>query len=138
MRLWVVRTRDGKAKVKLGYLRIGREHSLVDNQSSGGIVAPIDIDSGKLGAAIDGLYHHNVFREHPDHGALIEGQTIPYFKDSLQIAEQALTAFPGLRFVGADVAVSNNGPQIIEMNVSPDREGAAFVGIPSTFLLNEL
>ncbi len=138
MRLWIARMPRGEPKVMLGYLRIGRENSLVDNQSSGGIVAPIELDTGKLCAAIDGLCQHNVFKKHPDHNAVIEGESIPCFKDSLALARQVLIAFPGIRFAGADVAVSNEGPQIIEINLSPDREGAAFAGIPTKNLLTNL
>lgn len=137
MRLWVVRFARGTPRVILGYLRIGREGSLVDNQSSGGIVAPIELDSGRLRAAIDGLYHHEIYRKHPDHHAVIEGERIPFFKESLALTQQVLTAFPGVGFAGADVAVSRDGPKIIEINLSPDREGAAFVGKPSKSLFRE-
>lgn len=136
MRLWVVRMPDGTPKTILGYLRIGREGALVDNQSSGGIVAPIDLDTGRLDATIDGLYHRKTFKIHPDHNAPIEDEIIPYFKESLDLAKEALTAFPGVRFAGLDIAVSEFGPQVIEMNLSPDREGAAFTGIPSKTVLS--
>ena len=131
MRLWIVRMPDKKAEVVLGYLRIGREGSLVDNQSSGGIVAPIDLITGNLRAAIDGHYHHNTYSRHPDNNRLIAGITIPYFEESIALAKRVLLAFPRTRFAGADIAVSSDGPQVIEINISPDREGAAFVGVPS-------
>jgi glutathione synthase/RimK-type ligase-like ATP-grasp enzyme len=40
-------------------------------------------------------------------------------------------AFPGIRFAGVDVAISQSGPIVIELNTSPDRIGAAFVGVPT-------
>jgi len=137
MRLWIVRPEQRNPRVVLGYLRIGRAGSLVDNQSSGGIVAPIDLASGTLQAAIDGLHRHEVFTAHPDHHAAIEGEKIPFFEESLALARRVLTVFPGVGFAGADVAVSPTGPHIIEINLSPDREGAAFVGKPSKPLLVE-
>lgn len=136
IRMWVARTPQGEMKTLLAYLRIGREGSLVDNQSSGGIVAPIDLDTGVLRAATDGLYHHHVYPVHPDHGAPIAGEQLPYFDESKQVAHTALCAFPKTRFAGMDVAIAPDGPKIIETNLSPDREGAAFVGVPTRTLLS--
>ena len=39
--------------------------------------------------------------------------------------------FQGLKFAGVDVAVGPGGPVIVELNVNPDREGAAFTDIPT-------
>lgn len=136
MRLWVIDRLTGEPELVLGYLRIGRQGSLVDNQSSGGIVAPIELDTGKLKCATDGLYNHKIFNKHPDHGAQIEGQNIPFFTESIALAKQVLTVFPGTGFAGVDVAIASDGPRIIELNLSPDREGAAFVGIPSSTVFN--
>ncbi len=136
IRLWAAREVGGETRALLAYLRIGRAGSLVDNQSSGGIVAPIDLNSGRLSAAIDGLYHHNVFPRHPDHDAAIEGETVPRFEECVELAKTALAAFPQVRFAGMDIALARKGPQIIEMNLSPDREGAAFVGVPTSAILS--
>jgi hypothetical protein len=100
-------------------------------------VAPIDLDSGKLYAAIDGLYQHRVFPHHPDHDAAIEGEKLPFIKECIEVAKDALRAFPNMRFAGMDVAISSEGPKIIETNLSPDREGAAFVGLPTARLLSK-
>jgi hypothetical protein len=130
-RIWVARARGGPARAVLGYLRIGRGNSLVDNQSAGGIVAPVDLESGVTRAAIDGLPERTSFARHPDHGAAIAGQSIPFWEEAKALAEDCVASFPGLRFAGTDVAVGPQGPVIIELNASPDREGAAFVGVPS-------
>jgi glutathione synthase/RimK-type ligase-like ATP-grasp enzyme len=121
--------------VILCYLRIGRAGSLVDNHSSGGIVAPVDLGTGEVHAAIDGLPAREVFPLHPDHGAPIEGQRIPFFGESLELARRSLLAFPFFRFAGVDVAIVADGPRVLELNPSPDREGAAYVGAKSRSLL---
>jgi hypothetical protein len=138
VRLWVARGDDGVASALLAYQRIGREGSLVDNQSSGGIVAPIDLDTGRLRPAIDGTCRHEVYSRHPDHGAAIEGETLPFFNESVELGKRVLCSFPEMRFAGIDIAISPEGPQIIELNASPDREGAAFVGVPSAELLGQV
>ena len=126
LRYWVLRRAAAPPEVILGYLRIGREGSVVDNQSSGGIVAPVDLKTGRLSEAIDGLPSRRCFPAHPDHGARIEGQVIPFFEASLELAARCLLPFFPLRFAGVDIAVTDHGPCVIELNVSPDREGAAF------------
>jgi hypothetical protein len=130
-RVWVARPCDAAARVLLAYLRIGRAGSPVDNQSSGGIVAPIDLQTGAVSAAIDGLPTRAVFPRHPDHGARIEGGVIPSWSEVKALAESCLAAIPRLRFAGLDIAVGRAGPIVIELNAIPDREGAAFVGVPT-------
>ena len=134
-RIWVMQDSAGRARVLFGYLRIGRGGSLVDNQSSGGIVAPIDLDSGVLDAAIDGKRQRQVYETHPDHGAAIAGVQVPFWDECKDVAVRCLNAFPKMRFTGLDMAVSEDGPVVIEMNASPDREGAAFVGLPTRDIL---
>ena len=129
-RLWVVK-KNNKAHTKSGYLRIGRAGSLVDNQSSGGIVVPINLKTGVLDSAIDGLPTRESWSHHPDTGVLIAGQKPPYFEESMRLAEKSLMCFQGLKFAGVDVAVGPDGPVIVELNVNPDREGAAFTDIPT-------
>jgi hypothetical protein len=134
-RLWVVQ-KGNEVNTKLGYLRIGRAGSMIDNQSSGGIVAPIDLETGVLDAAIDGLPTREAWSSHPDTGSSIEGQKPPFFEEAKRLAERCISCFPGLDFAGVDVAVGKDGPIIIELNVSPDREGAAFTDIPTKIVFN--
>jgi hypothetical protein len=134
-RLWVVQ-KGNEVNTKLGYLRIGRAGSMVDNQSSGGIVAAINLETGVLDAAIDGMPTRETWSSHPDTGAPIEGQKPPLFEEAKKLAERSICCFPGLGFAGVDVAVGKDGPIIIELNVNPDREGAAFTDIPTRMVFN--
>jgi hypothetical protein len=54
LRIWVLR-QDDRSSVRLAYLRIGRAGSLVDNHAAGGIVAPVDLDTGVLGSGATGI-----------------------------------------------------------------------------------
>lgn len=135
VRAWVLRRGDDEPAVVNAYLRIGRGGMSVDNASSGGIVAPIDLGPGRLRAAQDATAERGHYPLHPDHGAPIEGTCIPYWADVMAIAKMALTLFPKMRFAGLDVAVGPDGPVIIELNVQPDREGAAFTGYSSKDLM---
>lgn len=131
VRIWILDHGGGDAEVVTAYLRIGRGTMFVDNASSGGIVAPIVLGSGQLRAAQDAHADRNVYPRHPDHGAVIEGTRIPHWDEVQRLAMRALAAFPGLHFAGIDIAIGPSAPVVLEMNVSPDREAAAFTGRPT-------
>jgi len=125
VRIWVCR-HNGGMRVLLAYLRIGRRGMHVDNASSGGIVAPIELELGVLDAARDATAERCVYDRHPDTHAPIRGVRLPCWDEVVDLAVRVLGAFPALRFAGMDIAIGEKGPVVIEMNVSPDREGAAF------------
>jgi hypothetical protein len=120
LRLWVVRRGD-RAETRLGFLRIGRAGSLVDNHGAGGIIAPVGLATGELYDCHDGKDTRTTFPFHPDHGAPIIGQRLPRFDQAKALAEQTLLISPGLTFAGMDVAMAVDGPRIIELNPTPDR-----------------
>jgi hypothetical protein len=130
LRIWVLR-RNGVVSTKLAFLRIGRRGSLVDNRSAGGIVAPVDVASGRMSAALDGKPSREEYQVHPDTKAPIEGVTLPQWADARALAETALGVFPYMNFAGMDVAMTTTGPVVIEANVQADRSGAVHVGIPT-------
>ncbi|NND61245.1 MAG: hypothetical protein HKN49_13355, partial [Gammaproteobacteria bacterium] len=93
--------------------------------------APIDSATGVLDSAVDCIETREIYQQHPDHGAAIKNVQLPYWAEAKALSEACLAAFPRLRFAGLDIAIGAEGPVIIEMNVSPAREGATFVDIPS-------
>jgi hypothetical protein len=129
-RVWVTRGAE-RARTRLAYLRMGRRGSFVDNQSAGGVVAPLDLETLRLGAIIDGLPGRETWLRHPDCAAPGAGETPPLAAEALALAEAAIAVFPHLRFAGVDIAMTPSGPCVIELNTSPDREGAAFTDIPT-------
>ncbi len=136
VRLWVVLDPDGSVRFPLAFLRMGRGASLVDNRSRGGLVAPIDPRTGIVSNAFDGHPSRAEFATHPDTGAKIAGTQLPFWEEALAVGERALRTFPGIRFAGIDVAFSDSGPVILELNVEPDRTGAAITGVPSSLALH--
>jgi glutathione synthase/RimK-type ligase-like ATP-grasp enzyme len=65
------------------------------------------------------------FEQHPDHQAQIYGVKLPYWNEVIDCATDTLRKLPYTRFVGLDLAMTTTGPIIIEVNVSPDKNGAA-------------
>lgn len=96
----------------------------VDNFHAGGIAAPIDVATGRLGAATDwGLRpHHGWKSHHPDTGGIIEGRILPLWADTRALAERAHAAFDDRHIIGWDMAILEDGPAIVEANGGPDTD----------------
>lgn len=112
-------TQDGKMMdVAYAALRIGGGTSIVDNFHSGGMVAAIDLETGELvthAADMDG----NVFTKHPLTGTVIKGFKIPYFKEALAFVKDAHANGNVNGILGWDIAIAEDGPVLIEINLKP-------------------
>lgn len=89
-----------------------------DNYSIGGIIAPVDLMTGKLGVAVtskpfDGKYE---FTHHPNTHHPIEEEILPNWKNLLEFTLQVHGQFKTV-FVGWDVSYTENGVSMIEGNV---------------------
>lgn len=137
VRVWVLERSPAERAVVTAYARVGRGQMVVDNASSGGIVARIDPVTGTLGAAQDAHEDRRLYPHHPDHGAALEGVVVPYWTEVQRLAMRVLAVFPQIRFAGFDIAIGERGPVVLELNVSPDRQGAAFTDCPSARVLRQ-
>lgn len=104
-------------------MAVGGNH-LVDNFHAGGIAAPIDVASGRLGRATDwGLRpRHGWQSRHPDTGGVIEGRFLPLWAETRALAERAHAAFADRHIIGWDMAILPDGPHIVEANGGPDTD----------------
>jgi hypothetical protein len=101
-------------------LRIGsRSSEPTDNWTQGGLSAGIRLSTGRVGPAASypaGRASLDWCDRHPDSGAQIAGTTVPHWP---QIADGLLAlmrTLPMLRYVGWDVAVTEDGFRILEGN----------------------
>ncbi len=99
--------------------RVGQNRSVVDNYSSGGIIASIDLDSGIINSGgVDKNHYH--YTSHPDTGVKFEGFKIENWNELLSLVKQTAKLLPQVRLIGWDMAASaNKGWQIIEANAHP-------------------
>lgn len=125
LRIWVLETNQA-VKVIGTYIRIGRQGKLTDNAGSGGIMCPVNLKTGVLGRGLTtAVPFRDNFEQHPDHQAQIYGVQLPYWNEIIDCATDTLRKLPYTRFVGLDLAMTTTGPIIIEVNVCPDKNGAA-------------
>ena len=103
---------------------------------AGNLVARVDLEKGTLRSAtimtIDGSGDQTVPR-HPTTGLPFEGFQLPMWKESCQLVTETARNFLPLRTVGWDIAITPNGPFIIEGNPWADPfyfDGAADILAP--------
>ncbi|HVZ02184.1 MAG TPA: sugar-transfer associated ATP-grasp domain-containing protein [Dongiaceae bacterium] len=96
--------------------------SPVDNIHAGGIAAPVDLATGRLGQASD-LGRGPRFQwydRHPLTGGRIAGRVLPFWPEAMALAARAHAAFGEWAVIGWDVAILADGPCLIEGNKGPD------------------
>lgn len=117
---------DGVPNVVYAFIRIGNGGNFVDNLNAGGITARIRLEDGTIwypGYDIN----DNVYEIHPATGCRLVGYRLPFWQESMQMCLEATAVVPQLGYVGWDVAVGEDGPQLIEGNFFP---GNGFLPVP--------
>ncbi len=113
--------KEGKPYVVQTYFRIGNEGRFVDNFNSGGMTVPIDVKTGVvLDKAID--KKKNLYDIHPYTGYKIKGFKFPYWEEVIQMAKELSVKIPDMGYVGWDIALTKDGPVIIEANEYPGHD----------------
>jgi len=116
----VTTTEGGVPHFEMVTLRIGAGGSWIDNAGSGGLAAPVDIETGRIGRPATRRYEYDPDQTqhavHPDTGTPIVGFEFPFFREALDLVTDAAKALPELSSVGWDIAVLPDGPVLIEAN----------------------
>jgi len=84
--------------------------------SQNGFIVEIDRDTGRLGSVFSHGPDPSLGVKHPQTGIVIDGTRIPCWADVLVEVRRAHQALSDFAFLGWDVAVSLEGPIIIEAN----------------------
>ncbi len=125
IRIVTCRRPDGKLELwDPGMMRIGRAAASVDNFAKGGIGVGIDA-AGRLkkyGYSHDKELNYVKTERHPDSNIVFEGREVPLYEESVSLAFKAHSLFPRLKTVGWDIAVTPDGPMLVEGNHDWDME----------------
>lgn len=92
---------------------------------SGNLLAAVDCSSGRLGCAwgprkTTGWPVMAPFPLHPDSREPIEGTVLPCWDALVDLAERAQASLPRFRSIGWDIAISGQGPVLVEANATYD------------------
>lgn len=108
---------DGTIQVPFAVARFGRQGNMVDNWASGGISVGIRVANGEMGRGLIKPKHGGRWVDaHPDTGVGFAGTEVPKWKETVELCKRAARLFPGVRSIGWDVIVTDDGPVILEAN----------------------
>ncbi len=106
----------GEVEIIGRIIKFGRGKTMVDNVDKGAMMAAID-ENGTIGPLVKySSAELEYIDRHPDTGAQIADNKLPYFEEAIALVRQAQQRLPQLRSLGFDIAITANGPVIIEGN----------------------
>lgn len=120
IRLETYKERSGKIHVLGGFIRIGTGANVVDNVSAGGFFVGIHLDSGRLKSIGHQFMEYGgaELNAHPESGFVFKDFELPLFEEAITMLTAAAAYLPD-RYLGWDIALSDTGPQVIEVNANP-------------------
>lgn len=80
----------------------------------------IGLDSGS-GAATNAAFKGQRIDAHPDTGMPLIDYRVPFWNEVLEMGQRTANALP-LKYLGVDIAISEHGPTLLEVNVRPGLE----------------
>ncbi len=126
LRLYGHRSRDGGARLFRMFQRFGtRASGLIDHLPPGGLAAPVDLTTGRIGQArryepaADGGRRLGTIDVHPDSGVRIQGTSIPQWEELRGHIDRMVDGLSFLTYFGIDAAVTPDGLKLIEVNSLP-------------------
>ncbi len=117
IRIITLRSDTGKIHVFAASIRLGTvKDSFVDNRAVGGAAVGID-ENGRLKKY--GFQHAKYgtkISKHPVTGLVFEGYQLPYWNEVVDLVTKAHKAIINVQSIGWDVALTPDGPVLIEGN----------------------
>lgn len=113
---------EGRCTIIAAFLRVARGSAMVDNLSQGAIAIGIDLASGALNGTGLTLAKHgrHVYTVHPDTGVRFASVTLPWWRETLELAERAALGLAPHATLGLDIAITPDGPVFVEANGASD------------------
>ena len=86
----------------------------------GSLLADLDLGGGMIKACLRGTsLSAEMLTRHPVSNAPLVGAALPFWSETLEIAVEAHAVFPEFGVCGFDIAVTNEGPKVLECNDNP-------------------
>lgn len=117
IRVYTILNSKGYVNILGAFLRAGVGNSIVDNFSAGGVLYNIDIKTGII--ISKGFNFEGEYLYHPGSSIQMVGYRIPYWDEVKDYVNNLGKVCPQCRIVGWDIAITENGIDIIEGNSDP-------------------
>ncbi len=118
----VVLTRDDTPRILSAVWRVPTGDNATDNFDvgfAGNLVGRVDVDSGSVDNVVQGAgWRSRPTDCHPDTGHTLRGFRLPDWPAARKLCLRCAEYFPGLRLQHWDIALTNRGPVILELNVA--------------------
>ncbi len=112
---------NGKGEILYSMLRMGQKGNQIDNASQQGLACMIDKETGLFSQhGFTGL--REKIDSHPDSGFVFNGYQFPYWEDVKAFIIGVAEKFYEIKYLGWDVAFTQDGPAIIEINAGAGLE----------------
>jgi hypothetical protein len=113
---------EGGPKIIRSCWKIPAGANMADNYwRAGNLLAQIEMQSGRVLRVSSGAGFEVRFHDlHPDTAAVLTGFQIPNWQEMKQIALNGASLMRHIPLIGWDIAPTENGPIIVEMNEAPD------------------
>lgn len=121
---------NNEVKLVAAFLKIGRNGSEVDNAGTGGNVdCGVDVETGKIYNSLqfNSWMDTTCITHHPDTNTLLEGVVINNWQSHVERVKQFQKRISFIKMIGWDVAITDDGPVIIEINNYWDPTGQLFI-----------
>lgn len=107
----------GEVFVPVCVLRMGRDGKDVDNSHQGGLSIEINVEDGSFASCAVEEHGDRLYAKHPDTGFVFDGVKIAGWEFIKNAIIDSARKFPELPEIAWDVAVVNDGIEMIELNV---------------------
>lgn len=114
LRITMVQKGNGDSELLGVMCMMGAHGAECSNWHFGGVCANVKRDGtiSKYGYSMS----DKRVEKHPDTGVVFESYKIPYYEEAVALVKRCMRSFYGLKSVGWDVAITTEGPVIIEGN----------------------
>ena len=117
IRIITMRSDKGNIHVFAATIRIGTvKDSFVDNRALGGAAVGIDENGKLMKYGFQHAKYGTKISQHPVTGVVFEGVQLPYWDEVVDLVIRAHKAIINVQSIGWDVAITPDGPVLIEGN----------------------
>jgi hypothetical protein len=116
-RVITCRAPSGSVEVLACIFKMATGNNCTDNFATGGIAIPVDIQTGTLGRGVTKEQFTKRIKRHPQTGQIFAGFQIPGWRDLISLCIKAHNAFGAYALIGWDVAITGDGPILVEGNL---------------------
>ncbi len=118
VRVNAARDRAGRVRLIGACLKCGTGDAVSDNFHAGGLAYPLDLETGRVLGPGRNNRDLNEYVHHPGSMVFMPGFQVPFWPQVTELVYEGMDRAPSLGYVGWDVAVRPEGPELIEGNVS--------------------